>query len=72
MISSIIQKLFFLLKFRVIKKRNNKEFITCLTPKPGQSFFVYPIQNKENIFTEKQLFKDKEGWRIEQKRKEAF
>ena len=32
--------------------------------KPSPSFFVYHIQNKENCFTEKELFKVKEKWRI--------
>ena len=34
----------------VIKKRNDKESMLCLTPKPDQSFFVCPIQIKEKKF----------------------
>ena len=45
----------------------------CLMPKPSQSFFVYHIRNKEKIFTEKELFKEKGELKIEQKkRKEGF
>ena len=51
------------------KKRNNKESMVCLTLKPNQSFFVYCIQSKEKKFTEKEVFKEKEEWRIEQKMK---
>ena len=36
-------------------------------PKLRQSFFVYPIQSKEKFFAEKELFKEKGKWRIEQK-----
>ena len=43
----------------------------CLTLKPGQkifqtnwSFFVYRIQSKENLFTEKELFKEKGEWKL--------
>ena len=36
----------------------------CLMVKPNQSFFVYCIQSKE-----KELFKEKREWRIEQKKK---
>ena len=65
MISSIIQPF---LKFsQVNKKRNDKESMICLTPKPSQTFFVYRIQSKEIIFTEKGWVKD---WR--KKWKESF
>ena len=59
MISSIIQALFLKLKFspiRVNKKRNDKESIIYLTPKPSQNFFVYHIQSKENFFYQKRAF----------------
>ena len=49
----------FLLKFSslwVSKKRNNKESMICLMPKPNQSFFVYRIQSKEKIFYRKRDF----------------
>ena len=45
---SIIQELF---KIRIQpdmgKKRNDKESMIFLTPKPSQTFFVYRIQSKE-------------------------
>ena len=69
MISFIIQA-DFLLKFSPIwvrKERNDKESMICLTPEPSQSFFVYRKQSKEKKFTEKELFKEKKEWRIEQK-----
>ena len=56
MISSIIQALFLLFKFSLIwvsKKRNDKESMIYLTPKPKQSFFVYRIQSKEIFLAEK-------------------
>ena len=28
----------------------------CLALKPNQSYFVYSIKSKENIFTEKEIF----------------
>ena len=40
--------------------------------KASQSFFVSRIQSKEKKFTEKELFKEKREWRIEQKQKESF
>ena len=48
------------------KKQTNKKSMICLPPKPNQSFFVYRIQSKENVFfcfffTEKELFKEKRG-----------
>ena len=71
MISSIIQGIFKKLKFNPIwvsNKRNDKESLICLTPKPSQSFFVYCKQSKENFFfTEKELFKKKGEWKIETK-----
>ena len=39
------------------QKRNDKESMICLTPKPSQSFFVYRIQSKEKIFTENTVIK---------------
>ena len=56
------------------QEKNYKESMICLTPKPSKKkkkkiwnnwcFFVYRIQSKENIFTEKKLFKEKkvEDW----------
>ena len=41
----------------------------CLKPKPSQSFFVYHIRSKEKFFTEKELFKEEEEWKIKQKMK---
>ena len=42
------------------KKRNDKESIICLTPKPNQSFSVYCIKSKEkNFYRKKKLFKEK-------------
>ena len=43
-----------------------------LTLKPNESFFVYLYKVKKNSFTEKELFKEKGEWRIEQKAKEDF
>ena len=42
------------------KKRNDKESMICLMPKPNQSFFVYHIQSKE-IFLQKKSFLRKRG-----------
>ena len=50
-------------------KRNDKESMICLMTKPSQSFFVYCIQSKENLFYKKELFKEKGEWSIEQKKK---
>ena len=62
MISSIIQGYFFLLKFSpswVSKKRNDKESMICLTPKPCQFLCLpYIKQRKKNAETE--LFKENE------------
>ena len=43
----------------------------CLTLKPSQSLFflISRIQNKEFLFPETELIKEKEAWGIEQKRK---
>ena len=47
--------------------------MTCLTLKPSQSFFVYRIQCKEKKITEKELFREKGKWGIENKnKKKAF
>ena len=54
------------------QERNDKESMICLTPKPSQSFFVYRIQSKDFFFTEKELFKEKGEWTIEQKWKEGL
>ena len=43
--------------------------MTCFMPKPSQSFFVNHIQNKEKIYTEKELYKEKWEWRIKEKAK---
>ena len=51
------------------KKRNEKQSMICLTPKPSQIFFVCPIQSKEIFFTENELFKEKGEGRIEQNTK---
>ena len=42
------------------KKRNDKESMICLTPKPTYSFF-YRKQSKQKDFTEKDFFKKKGG-----------
>ena len=52
------------------KKRNDKESMIHWTPKPSQSFGPYSKQRKK--FTEKELFKEKRKWRIEQKMKSRF
>ena len=46
----------------------------CLTPKPSQSFFVTRMQKKKKKkkIIEKELFKKKGKWRIEQKTKRRF
>ena len=54
------------------KKTNAKESMNCLTPKPSQNFFVNCIQGKENIFPEKELFKEKWGGRLNKNEKKAF
>ena len=46
------------------QEKNDKESMICLTVKPSQSFFVYFIQSKENIFTEKELLNEK-VWMVE-------
>ena len=43
----------------------------CLTPESNQSFFVYRIQSKEKLLTEKELFKEKVD-QEDKKRKEGF
>ena len=54
-------------------KRNDKESMICLTLKPSQSFFVYHIQSKEKLFTEKEFFKEKgEGGGLNKKQKQGF
>ena len=40
----------------------------CLTPKPCQIFFVYPLQSKDFYFTEEELFKGKREWKIKLKK----
>ena len=40
-------------------KRNDKESMICITPKPSQSFLIYRIQSNEKCFTEKEIFKEK-------------
>ena len=32
------------------QEKNDKGSVICLTPKPSQTFFVYSIQSKENIY----------------------
>ena len=61
------------------QKRNNKESMICLTPKPSQSCFVYCIQSKEKyffFFYRKNNFlrkREEEDWtKKKQKRKESF
>ena len=51
------------------QEKNDKESMICLMPRSSQSFLVYHIQNKEFFFTEKEHFKEKGEWRIEQKKK---
>ena len=51
------------------QKKNDQVSMVCLALKPGQSFFVYSIQNKEKSLTEKEFFKEKVEWRIERKTK---
>ena len=53
------------------KKRNDKEIIICLTPKPSQNFFVYLMLSKE-VFSEKELLKEKGESTMEQNLKEGF
>ena len=38
------------------QEKKQQKILVCLTLKPSQSLFVFCIQNKENIFTEKELF----------------
>ena len=52
------------------EKKNNKESMIFLKPRPTQSFFVCCIQSKEKFSTEKKKkIKQKGEWRIEQKMK---
>ena len=55
-------------------KRNDKESMICLMPKPNKNFFIYCIESKENFLTEKELLKEKEEWGggIEQKMKRRY
>ena len=57
----LFEPFFYFIKIQHNLKRNDKESMICLTPKPRQSFFVYSIKNKEKILTEKELFKVKWG-----------
>ena len=55
MINTIIQAIF-ILKFSplwVSKKRNDKESMISLTPKPNQNFFVNCIQSKEFFYSKR-------------------
>ena len=54
------------------KKRSDEEYMICFSPKPTQSFFVFCIEKNEKKFIEKEIFKKKGEWRIEQNRKEGF
>ena len=61
------------------KKRNHKKSIICLTPKPGQSFFVYRIEKQRKIFffffflQKTSFFMRKSGVQgLNKKRKEGF
>ena len=51
------------------KKRNDKDLLLA-NPKPKFLCLPYTKQRKKN--TEKELFKEKRKWRIEQKRKGGF
>ena len=44
--------------------------MSCLTPKPSQSFFVYRIQNKEKNLQEKSFLKKWGSGILKKKRKE--
>ena len=74
MISSIIQALLLKLIFSpicVIKKRNDKESMISLTTETKPKF-LHLLYTKQRIFfflTEKELFKEKRMWKIEQKTK---
>ena len=77
MIRSIIQELLKLefSRISVSKQRNDKESMTCLTPKPSQSFFAYRIQSKQkkkkNLQIKSFLRKRWNGG-LNEKRKEGF
>ena len=68
MISSLIQALF-KIKIRLNISEQEKKWQSDLLhaeTKPKFLYLLYTIQRK-NFFTEKELFKEKEEWRIEQK-----
>ena len=56
------------------KKRNDKESMICLKPKPSQSFFVYCIQSKEFFFflQKKSFLREKGSEELNKTRKEGF
>ena len=68
MISSIIQVLFRenSAQYEWVRKEKHKESMIWLTPKPTNFFTVYNAMKK---ITEKELFKEKKVWSIEQKTK---
>ena len=67
MISSIIPA-FFKTKIQSNMSEQKKKW-QSIYDLPGQSFFVYCIQSKEKMFTEKELFMKKWEWSMEQKTK---
>ena len=69
MISSIIKALVKKIKIQPPPKKNGNESMIWLTPKSSQHILVNRIESKKNLFTEKELFKKKREWRIEQKTK---
>ena len=57
------------------EKRNDKESMIFLTPKPSNCFFVYCIQSKEKVFLSKKSFLRKwgvEDWTKKKNEKKVF
>ena len=55
------------------KKRNDKESMICLTPKPNQSFFVCRTHSKEKKFLRNRNFlRKRESGGLTKKRKKGF
>ena len=55
-----------------MSKRNTKESMICLTPKPSQSCIVYHLQSKEKFYRKKSFSRGSGSRGLNQKRKEGF
>ena len=56
----------------VSKKRNDKEYMICLTPKTSQSFFVYRTKSKEKKLQKNSFLRKRGSGVLNKKRIEGF